>query len=281
MSTISLKFDDEKINQLKKIFKDDILPSPNEYIDTFIKTDCVTISIYTNKKVVFQGIDAHIYAKGFIDIKKNRQAGSDEVGTGDYFGPVVVCASIIEENDYPFIEESGITDSKAMSDSTILKLAPSLIQKFKHSLLILEPEKYNEVYEKIHNLNIIKAKMHNQAYINLLHKGYDIPKAAYVDQFVRPELYFEYIYEEKEIYRNLIFETKAEEKYPAVAVSSVISRYAFLKFMEDMSKNYSFDFHKGASEQVDNDILEFVKKNGKEKLSKVGKLHFKNTEIIK
>lgn len=279
MSNLSLKLSKEQIQKLKDTFKDDIKPNPNEYIDTFIQKEKVTISIYKSDKVVFQGEDALFYGTSFIDTKFNRQAGSDEVGTGDYFGPVVVCASILEESDKELIDQYQITDSKQMDDETILKIGKELMNKVKHSLLILDNVKYNEVH-KTNNLNQIKAKLHNQAYINLINKGYKLPGACYVDDFCGEYNYYNYLQNEKDVYHSLIFETKAESKYPAVAISSVIARYAFLKKMEELSDKYEFFFHKGAGEEVDKDIKRFVERFGKDELNKVAKIHFKNTEVI-
>lgn len=279
MSTFSIKLDKKKINDLKQAFKEYITSNPNEYIDTFIRKDDLTISIYKSEKVVFQGNDAFFYASAYLDEKKSRQAGSDEVGTGDYFGPVIVVSVIIEEEDYPFIEENGITDSKKMTDEKVLQLGKQLMQRFKHSLLILDNCKYNKVHET-NNLNAIKAKLHNQAYINLLKKGYQIPKAAYVDQFAKEDSYYRYLANEKEVYHDLIFETKAEAKYPAVAVASVIARYAFLTCMKNLEDQYQLRFHKGAGEDTNADAIAFINKYGKDKLGNVAKLHFKNTEVI-
>ncbi len=279
MSNFTIKLDKDKIAKLKDTFRNDIKPNANEYIDTFIQNDNVTISIYTSDKVVFQGNDAFFYASAYIDQKENPQAGSDEVGTGDYFGPVCVVAAIVEKDDYPYIKEHKITDSKAMSDEVILKLGPEISNRFKHSLLILNNEKYNEVHES-NNMNAIKAKMHNQAYLNLISKGYKIPDEAYIDQFCPRSLYFEYLEDIKDVYRKVEFETKAESKYPAVAVASVLARYAFLKSMEEMSKKYDFEFPKGASDTVDEKAREFVKKYGMKKLNEVAKVHFKNTGNI-
>ena len=279
MSNFSIKLDEIKIKELKNTFKNYIKPNSNEYIDTFIQKEGLTISIYKSNKVVFQGEDAFFYAQAYIDIKENRQAGSDEVGTGDYFGPVVVCAAIIEEDDYPFLKENGITDSKQMTDTKIEKIGKQVCDKFKHSVLILENAKYNEVHET-NNLNQIKAKMHNQAYINLLNKGYNIPSEAYIDEFCPRNAYFEYLEDVKDIYRNVEFETKAESKYPAVAVASVIARYTFITYMNEMSKKYQFEFPKGANEIVDQKIQEFVSKYSKNELKNVAKLHFKNSDKI-
>ena len=280
MSTISLKLNEDKINILKDTFKEYIKNNPNEYIDTFIQKDDLTISIYKSNKVVFQGNDAFFYASAYLDKKVNRQAGSDEVGTGDYFGPICVCASIVEEDQFNLLSQLQVDDSKKLTDKKIMEIAPILIKNIKYSLLILDNTKYNEVHLK-DNLNVIKAKLHNQAYVNLLHKGYDIPKAAYVDEFVSINNYFNYLKDEKEIYRDLIFETKAESNYPAVACSSIIARYAFIKKMEELNQKYHMVFHFGAGDDVNEDIIKFVNKYGKDRLKEVAKIHFKNTEIIK
>lgn len=279
MGNFSFKLSDEKISALKNTFKEYIKPNSNEYIDTFIQKEDLTISIYTSKKVVFQGNDAFFYAQSYIDTKKTRQGGSDEVGTGDVFGPVVVCAAIVEIEDYPFIEEMNITDSKKLTDDYIRKIGPKLMDKFKHSLLILNNETYNRVHET-DNLNSIKAKMHNQAYNNLIKKGYDMPRVSYVDQFCAEDLYYKYLVNEKNVYHDLIFETKAESKYPAVAVGSIISRYAFLDYMDKLEKAYGMKFHKGSSDtqEIEKDIQLFIQKYGKQNLNKVGKLHFANFE---
>ena len=280
MSNISIKLTEDKINKIKETFKEYIKNSPNEHVDTFIQKDNLTITIYKTGQAVFQGQDAIFYGSSFIDTKFNRQAGSDEVGTGDYFGPVVVCACILEEDDQNILMKYGIKDSKEMDDEQILNIGEELLRNVKHSLLILENEKYNEVH-KTNNLNMIKAKMHNQAYLNLKNKGYDVPKASYVDDFCGESNYYNYLKDEKDIYHDLIFETKAESKYPAVAVASVIARYAFLKKMEELSDKYEFLFHKGASDEVDKDAKAFVDRYGFQNLNKVAKIHFKNTENIK
>ena len=279
MATFSFKLSKDKIARIKDTFCEYIKPNTNEYIDTFIQKDNLTISIYKTDKVVFQGNDAFFYAQAYIDVKNIRQAGSDEVGTGDCFGPVVVCGAIVEENDYDFIKKNHITDSKQLEDEYIRKIGKECINKFKHSLLILDNATYNKVHEN-DNLNAIKAKMHNKAYINMQNKGYDIPKTAYVDEFCPQADYYAYLDGEKEIYRDLLFETKAESKYPAVAVGSIISRYAFLEYMDKLNAKYGIDFPKGSSDltNINKTIELFLTKYPKSELNNVAKLHFKNFE---
>lgn len=279
MSAFSFKLSDDKIIKIKETFKEYIKPNKNEYVDTFIQKDDLTITIYKTNKVVFQGNDAFFYAQAYIDTKKKRQAGSDEVGTGDAFGPVVVCAAIVEESDYDFVEMNHITDSKQLNDDFIRKIGPELRNRFKHSLLILDNATYNKVHEK-ENLNSIKAKMHNKAFLNMQDKGYDIPKAAYVDQFCEVDSYYRYLVNEERVFHDLIFETKAESKYPAVAVGSMISRYAFLEYMDKLNQKYGIVFHRGSSdlEGIKNDTDLFIRKYGLKELKNVAKLHFRNFE---
>ncbi|HBE99254.1 MAG TPA: ribonuclease HIII, partial [Firmicutes bacterium] len=70
----------------------------------------------------------------------------DEVGTGDFFGPVCVCAAYLEEKELPRIEELGITDSKKMNDGYILEIGPTLIQEFEYSQLSLPNSRFNQIH---------------------------------------------------------------------------------------------------------------------------------------
>lgn len=280
MSNISLKLSKESIEKLKNTFKDYIKPSNNEFIDTFISKDNVTISIYKTQKVLFQGSDAHFYAEGFIENNFIRQAGSDEVGTGDFFGPVVVAATIVEKEDEEFLNNLGVKDSKEISDQKILEVGKVIKDKIKNSILILDNPTYNKIHET-NNLNQIKAKLHNKAYLNLIAKGYDVPSAAYIDDFCGKDKYFEYLKNEKEVYHDVILEEKAESKYIAVAAASCLARYVFLIKLKEMEDKYKMKFHKGASSEVDTTANEFVKNYSKNELFEVSKIHFKNYSNVK
>jgi len=277
---ISLHLNDAQIASLAKSYKhhqsDKVLPYVTAH---YILSDC-TITIYTTKKVVFQGEGASFYAQAFSSETK-AQAGSDEVGTGDVFGPVVVAACFVDETSYEILKKYPIQDSKKMTDALMLELGPVLMQTLPHSLLILHNQKYNEIHLN-NNLNAIKAKLHNQAYVHLDHKVSLIKHSTLnvVDQFTPQTNYFNYIKDEKSIFNQLHFETKAESKYFAVACASIIARYAFLKELEAMGEKYNTVFPKGASNLVDEFASEFVKKHGIKTLKKVAKLHFKNLKPL-
>lgn len=253
-------------------------PNPNALWTIFL-TDC-TITAYPSGKVVFQGKEIDFY----IQTLQQKtvilpQAGSDEVGTGDYFGPVVVCASYIDDTIYGDLRSFAIQDSKSLSDQQILKIGQPLMEMVPHSLLILPNTKYNQVHQT-NNLNQIKAKLHNQAYVHLFEKV-EQPKLTVVDQFAKESLYYRYLEHEQKVIRQLHFETKAEDQYIAVGCSSIIARYAFLMYFQKMEEQYQFHFVKGAGPLVDQAATQFVQQFGFDALNKVAKLHFKNTENIK
>lgn len=242
--------------------------------------NCV-ITCYESGKTVFQGRDAAVYASPFMNVQEDilPQAGSDEVGTGDYFGPVCVCAAIVREEHIPLLKELGIRDSKSIYDSNIRKAAPQLMKVLPHSLLILGNEKYNQVHDT-NNMNAIKARMHNQAYVNLAQKE-PLPSFRVIDQFTPEHLYYRYVQNEPKVIGGIHFETKAEDKYISVGAASVIARYAFLRSIDAMNEHYGMAFQKGAGRDADRFAEQFVRQYGFAELYKVAKVHFKNTEALK
>ena len=287
-NTITLKLKSIQEEQLFKTFSE-FQTTPPQYAKWQLKPENCVITCYTSGKTVFQGKDANVYAAAFMEVQDEipntattnqyPQAGSDEVGTGDYFGPVCVCASYVTKDDVDFLVKLGVRDSKQMSDADMLKIGPLLMERIPHSLLIVPPQKYNQVHES-NNLNAIKAKLHNQAYINLA-KKIELPSFKIIDQFTPETSYYRYLKNEPQIIRGIHFETKAEDKYLSVAVGSIISRYGFLKTWEEMEKKYNMTLPKGSGDKVDIVAQAFVERYGLESLGEIAKLHFKNTEKIR
>ena len=287
-NTITLKLKLVQEEQLFKTFSE-FQTTPPQYAKWQLKPENCVITCYTSGKTVFQGKDANVYAAAFMEVRDEistptttshyPQAGSDEVGTGDYFGPVCVCASYVTKDDVDFLVKLGVRDSKQMSDADMLKIGPLLMERIPHSLLIVPPQKYNQVH-KSNNLNAIKAKLHNQAYINLA-KKIELPSFKIIDQFTPETSYYRYLKNEPQIVRGIHFETKAEDKYLSVAVGSIISRYGFLKTWEEMEKKYNMTLPKGSGDKVDIVAQAFVERYGFERLGEIAKLHFKNTEKIR
>lgn len=292
MNTVSLTLNQKQIDTLFETYRSKAVKTP-AYAQYQLKLDGCTITAYDSKKVVFQGRDAEEMAALFepktlsqpslqhaAELNDYPQAGSDEVGTGDYFGPVCVCAAYVDASHASLMQSLGIQDSKQLSDEQILKIAPKLMAEIPYSLLILDNYKYNQVHQT-QNLNCIKAKLHNQAYLHLRNKLGQLPALSVIDQFTPEASYYRYLKNEREIVRGITFETKAENKYPAVACGSIIARFAFLKAMDTLSEHYSFKLPKGAGPATEEPIQQFYELHGEQGLMNAAKLHFKNTDKIK
>ncbi|MFA6619865.1 MAG: DUF3378 domain-containing protein, partial [Bacilli bacterium] len=213
--SISFQIDEATLAKMKDFYGPFSEPSKNAYIDLFARGEEVTVTIYKRNKAgkisaSFQGEkatdEAMIWNKDAaqeaskslaspvqsrtmhpdpVVLNRYPQIGSDEVGTGDFFGPICVCSAYVEEKGLKRINEFGITDSKKMADDYILSIGPILIHEFEYSQLSLPNEKYNAVHGAL-NMNAIKAKMHNRCDLNLRSKH---PNAfIYQDQFAEPSL---------------------------------------------------------------------------------------------
>lgn len=309
--TIVFKVSDNLKEQMIEFYKDRFLEKHPPYSIFQVKDyDCV-ITLYESGKVMFQGIGADIEASYWTEaerIKNNRDIaselesdkkkkeekekelhddrfksvstiGSDEVGTGDYFGPLVVTASYVDKAKMSRLYELGVRDSKKISDAKIKEIGPTLMKEYPHVTYILNNSTYNKW--GITNMNQVKAILHNRVLTELLKKANFDYKYIVVDQFCYPAMYFKHISKSAEVTKNITFTTHAEDKCLSVAVSSIISRYIFLNEMEKLSKELGVNIPLGASTEVDKVAASIVKKFGNDKLREVTKLNFKNTEKLK
>ena len=310
--TIVFKVSDNLKEKMIDFYRDRFAPKTPPYAVFQVKDYDCTITLYESGKVMFQGIGADIEASIWTEqerITNNRDVaselkekeekkekkeeeakdnrfkgrstiGSDEVGTGDYFGPIVVTATYVPKEEIPFLEKLGVGDSKKIDDNKILKIAPELAKKIKYRSVILSNSEYNEKYTKNVNMNKIKAIMHNKVLYQLMQE--EKPKVDYiiVDEFAREARYYEYLQGISNIQRNITFMTKAEDKNLAVACGSIISRYLFLKEFNKLSDELHIPLPKGAGHDVDTIGEEIVEKYGEEKLKEIAKLNFKNTDRI-
>ena len=291
-----IKVSDETKAKMIEYYKDKVKDKKIPYV-VFQAVDMdTTITMYESGKVMFQGksadVDAAMWkemdgvettAKEKIDDSKYHNCssvGSDEVGTGDYFGPIVVTATYVRKEDVKFLEDLGIRDSKKLTDEFILKTAPTLAKRLTYRSIILNNVNYNKNYTKDFNMNKIKAIMHNKVLYQLMHEVNPEVDYIIVDEFAREKRYYEYISDAKDIQRGITFMTKAEDKNLAVAVSSIISRYIFLKEFDKLADSVHLALPKGASKEVDKIGEEVVAKYGEEKLKEIAKYNFKNTERI-
>ena len=295
---VVIKVNDEIKEKMIEYYKDKVRDKVIPYVVFQAQEEDTVITLYESGKCMFQGtsadVDAAMWGVALENTKEKQEenkkkdqkyhncnsVGSDEVGTGDYFGPIVVTACYVTKDDVEFLDKLGVTDSKKLDDTKILKIAPEIAKRIKYRSIILTNKEYNERYTKELNMNKIKAIMHNKVLYQLVQE--EKPKYDYiiVDEFAREARYYEYLNGISEIQRGITFMTKAEDKNLAVACGSIISRYIFLKKFDALCDEIHIPLPKGAGKDVDKIGEEVVEKYGKDKLKEIAKFNFKNTDRI-
>jgi ribonuclease HIII len=268
------------------------------------KTPSCAITAYKSGKVLFQGKDGEAEAARWgtalapsvkktpaivpgshlpKNISEMSIIGSDEVGTGDFFGPITVVAAYVRREDIPVLKELGVQDSKNLKDDKIIEIARQLVTFLPHSLLTLHNEKYNQMQMKGMSQGKMKALLHNQAINHVLEKiAPEKPEAILIDEFAKEQIYYAHLKGQRKIIReNVLFSTKAEGIHLGVAAASMIARYAFVRHFENLSKRAGFTIPKGAGPAVDKAAARLILDKGIEVLPEFVKLHFANTEKAK
>ncbi|PLR81513.1 ribonuclease HIII [Bacillus canaveralius] len=259
-----------------------------------------TITAYKSGKVLFQGPESEREASkwGEAAPKKEQKTvkaagshlpanfanlsviGSDEVGTGDYFGPITVVAAYVRKEDMPALKDLGVRDSKNLNDAKISMIAKELIKLIPYRLLVLKNDKYNKYQQSGMSQGKIKALLHNQAIGQLLEKiAPEQPEAILIDQFAEEKVYYQHLKGQQKVQKERVFfSTKAEGIHLSVAAASIIARYAFVRCFEELSDAAGFTLPKGAGALVDQAGARLINEKGIESLPQFAKMHFANTE---
>lgn len=308
--TISFKISENTKQKAIEYFKDKKREKTPAYAVFQADEEDTVVTLYESGTIVFQGISADIDANIWKETerhlnpgkkieekakkeKKDKQEnqldkklynattiGSDEVGTGDFFGPIVVTSAYVTKDDIPFLEELKVKDSKKLTDEKILEIVPKIIKRIPYKSFIVSNSDYNKYYSKDLNMNKIKAVLHNKVLIDLAEK-YPIRDYIVVDQFAKEAVYYHYLQDAKQVCKNITFITKAEDKCLSVACASMISRFIFIKEFDKISHNLGIVLPKGAGPIVDEVAKNIVETFGFNKLYEIAKMNFKNIEKIK
>lgn len=295
--TISLKLTQEEVDSLKYIlekkgWKEEGIN--NEYVALRMKNDKGSVcTLYTSMKVVFQGSEDF---EELIKLVKDRaedndemkvpvevvpHIGVDEVGKGDYFGPLVVVACFVNSQFLQDTELLGIGDSKKISDNRIRDIYQEIKDYPYYYVSIVKPEEYNEQIKELKNVSILLAKQHSKVIemgLNDLAEKDIECKEVVIDQFSSKKS--RVIDELGPLGKKIKFvQFHKGESDIAVACASVIARAIFLRELDRMKEEYYFTFPKGASNVIEA-AREFVKKNGVGELEKVAKISFKTTKKV-
>ncbi len=305
MPPVVLKLSKSEINEMKKYYQKEKIDTNIPYTDFVAKKNQTTITIYTSGKVMFQGLNAQQEARRWgkvnvtsatepatkmkplttktkslpANIAQRSLIGSDEVGNGSYFGPLIVCAVYASSEQLPLLKDLGVKDSKMLTDVEIQKMAPKIKKLVAYKLLEVPPKKYNEIQPR-YNAVHMKVALHNQA-IDLLLKAIapETPDYILIDQFTPEANYRKYLNSEKNpVTNHLLFITKAEQYHLAVAAASILCRAQFLDSLQKGSEELGFVLPSGAGAKSDQVAARMIKKGGIDLLGNYAKLHFANTK---
>ncbi|SFJ14162.1 ribonuclease HIII [Halobacillus dabanensis] len=309
MPQVVLKLPTITLEKMKKYYAGQQKANPPASALFAAKTNSCTITAYKSGKVLFQGQKPESEADKWgtasdssssTSRKKSSNKrhefhpddtlftsshiGSDEAGTGDYFGPITVAAAYVTKEQIPTLKAIGVKDSKNLSDAQITELAKDIVaMKIPYSLLRLPNKKYNQWQRKGWSQGKMKTILHHQALNRLLEKIHpEKPDGILIDQFSEPQVYQKHLRSEKQtLQEHVYFMTKAESYSIAVATGSIIARSAFVKAMNQLEFDTGLPIPKGASAKVDKAAAEIIKAYGEEKLEELAKVHFANTEKAK
>lgn len=276
MSNLSFNLNQNDQTQYDLIYQKYLVKSQNQYIKYVLKIGDTKISFFYSNKVLLQGKNVYdVFLKIFpnyqiladeiitkneqpqksndktqsdadLDFQKFDVIGSDEVGVGDYFGGLVVCAVLVNQKTYAFLKKMRITDSKKLTDQYMLEIYDKLKQKLNFYVAEFLPKDYNLFIDKYKNAHLAKAYLHHKAITNLKMQT-NQPTYVIIDEFVNPNKLSVYFKQLNLTPLKIDYSTpKAEAIFIAVAAASIIARVHFLKQMEKLSKTIGLKLPLGA-----------------------------------
>ncbi|AUB31857.1 ribonuclease HIII [Spiroplasma floricola] len=289
------RVNEEVINKIVNENQNFLYTSKNKSIKYLFKLPYgLVVNIYKTNTILLQGEKIEEFASKYLlnsDSDKNKSTlvkkiielpniGCDEVGVGDFFGPLITCCAFVEKDflkKYPLLIKE-IVDSKKITDLKIINLFEQIKDKVIWEVYILDNSNYNKAYDIYKNTHKLKAICHNQALKKLLKNNINLKDIQIImDQFVDEKNYYKYLLDQKVVIKDIYFETKAESKYISVACASIIARYHFLKEIKRLEKEFQVKLPLGANNHV-KDYVNRYKIEKKDIVDKFTKLHF-NSKI--
>jgi ribonuclease HIII len=206
--------------------------------------------------------------------------GVDESGKGDFFGPLVVAGVFLEGEGARRLREEGVMDSKRISSEGRIEALAKVIRSapgVRHEVIVMQPKRYNELYEKFGNLNRLLAWGHAKVIETLLERVPECRRAV-SDQFANPAV-LQRALQARGRGIELVQRTKAESD-PAVAAASILAREGFVRWLASAGGKWGILLGKGVSGGVKAAASQFIAEHGREALGEVAKLHFKTAQEV-
>lgn len=280
---LSITLSNEEVRRLKNVVHEMRLSTlpPKEYEVMRIKTKGIFFVLYTSNKLVYEDTnEAKEILTQILEKKSIRKSyiGSDETGKGEWYGPLVVAGTCLEQDQISELRKLGVRDSKTLSPSRIYELAIAMIKmNITRESRVISPEKYNQLYEEFSsegkNLNDLLAWAHSEVVKDLIEKAKTEEIEVVIDKFDFRKTDSrlsgktrERIVDQSKV--HVIQKSKGETETP-VAAASVLAKYYFEEEVIKLSNEYKV----GLKQVTPSNI-------SKEVLRKVSKTHFQNVKEV-
>ncbi|MCI5866477.1 MAG: ribonuclease HIII [Methanosphaera sp.] len=291
----SVKLNDYEIERFNTLTKHLNHQKPHQYEAVRINDEGIVLILYNSAKLVYnenkKTLDIlslilnerrYLCSDPKVTTPKNKTStqdnklnienysntiGSDETGKGEWYGPLVVCATSTSNHENIQLRKIGVKDSKKLSKNQIFTLYHE-IEKIgiNYELIALKPFSYNKLYNKFKsegkNLNHMLAHIHSKCITQLLAKMENTDNTlVIVDKFDYKKMN-DYLNVDDKI--NVVQQSNAE-RYTPVAAASIIAKYHYEKILKQLDERYNINIKKQQPKDINKEILD-----------KVAKTHFKN-----
>ncbi len=225
----------------------------------------VYLTLYPSGVLVVQGRGAEEWIERvleIIELPEGPLAGCDEAGKGEIFGPLVLCCAVIPPENYREVLRVAPKDTKRMDDEEVIEKAELLKPLVKLRCVNLRPERFNALYEKYGNLN----RLMDDAYRKLVERVAEefSPHRVVVDAYSSRSPF------ERE---GVLFEKKAEDRYPEVSVASILAKSRYLKELDQLGGELSLKLPRGSGREA-RELAESLLRSDPEKARRLVKLTF-------
>ena len=270
------------LNKMKKFYDSQMVPFESENL--LLKAHAIgcDIEVTSDYEASFLGQNAVHEAKHWsrslakkIEQEKNSDhlcmhphIGAAETGSADFLGPLCVVACYADDEALEIIKNLKIDNVDDLSNQEIINCAKLLKGHLISSLLVLDNSHYNKMIDSGINQANIRARLFNQAVVNVLQKVKKSVEFKVIDQFVSPKTYYNYLKSEVIVVKDMIFETNADEQYLAVLAAEIISRYAYLQYFASMTKSLKMNLARVAGTNAEIVAVKLANKYGEKILQK-------------
>ncbi len=200
--------------------------------------------------------------------------GSDEVGKGEWYGPLITVAACIKKEDILKFQKIGIRDSKNLKKNQIISIFnESNKLKFQRHSVTINPQRLNELWrdfiENNQNYNDLIAWQHQRAILDLL-KKIDISKRILIviDKFDLEKVDKRLKDLQKKDNIKILQLSKGESHIP-VALASIIAKNMWYEKIEDINNKFNISLPKASIDEIEPQIVH-----------QIGKLFFKNVRKV-